>query len=86
MQCNNTILAATDNLTRGVAVEGKLVGSSAREASDLALVGQSNNAGTESSRGLLALEAEEIGSETSNVGGSHGGSRDGVLMYLLAIC
>lgn len=84
MQCKYTSLAKTGNLTRGVAVEGKLVESSAGETSDLVLVGQSNDAGTESSGGLIALEGEEVGSETGNVGGSHGGSRDGVLIYLLA--
>jgi hypothetical protein len=79
MQCKNTSLAKTGNLTRGVAVEGKLVESAAGETGDLALVGQSNDAGTESSGGLLALEGEEVGSKTGNVGGSHRGSRDGVL-------
>jgi hypothetical protein len=82
MQCKRTSLAETGNLTRGVAVESKLVESSAGETGDLALVGQSNDAGTESSGGLLALEGEKVSSETGNVGGSHGSSGDSVLILV----
>lgn len=67
------------NLTRGVAIEGKVVGGTAGKTSDLVLVGQGLNAGTENSGGHLALESQKVGGKTSNVGSSHGGTRDGVL-------
>jgi hypothetical protein len=66
-------------LSGGVAVEGEPVGGTAGETSDLAGGGKSNQAAAESSGGLLTLETEDVSSETSNVGSSHGGSRDGVL-------
>jgi hypothetical protein len=66
------------HLTRGVAVEDKVVGSARRKTGDLALVGKSNDARDKGSRGPLALESKEVCGETSDVGGSHGGSRDGV--------
>jgi hypothetical protein len=66
------------HLTRGVAVEDKVVGSARRKTGDLALVGKSNDARDKGSRGPLALESKEVCGETSDVGGSHGGSGDGV--------
>lgn len=65
----------------GVAVEGKVVDGAGGKTGDLALEGESSEAGGESSRCLLALESQDVGSETSNVGGSHGGTGDGVLFY-----
>lgn len=75
----SAIISARDRLTGGVAVEGKAVLGAAGETGDHALGGESDEAGRESSRGDLALETQEVSSETSNVGRSHGGSRDGVL-------
>lgn len=67
------------HLSVGVAVEGKVVLGTAGETGDLVLLGKSSETGGESSGGLLALEAKDVGSETSNVGRSHRGTGDGVL-------
>lgn len=69
----------SNRLTAGVAVKSEVVLGARRKASDLVLGGQGLDAGGESGRGLLALESKKVGSETSNVGRSHGGTRDGVL-------
>jgi hypothetical protein len=66
-------------LTAGVAVEGKVVHGTRRNARDLVLQRQCLDAAGKDGRGLLALEAKEVCGETSNVRGSHGGTRDGVL-------
>lgn len=68
-----------DNHLSAVAVEGKVVLGAGGNTADLGLEGKGLDAGSESSRGLLALESQEVGSETSNVGSSHGGTGDGVL-------
>lgn len=60
------------------AVVGEEVLGAALEASDLARLSKSSEAGGESGWGLLALKSEDVGGETSNVGSSHGGTRDGV--------
>ena len=74
-----------DRLTGGVSVEGEPVGGAAGETGDLAGLSKSNKAGAESSGGLLALKSKDVGGETSNVGGSHGGSGDGVLWMSVSI-
>jgi hypothetical protein len=65
-------------LTAGVAVESKVVLGAALKTGDLVLGGELSEAGAEGSRGLLALKGQNVGSKTSNVGSSHGGTRDGV--------
>lgn len=65
-------------LTGGVAVEGKAVGGARGKAGDEASLGKSNDAVGKGSGGLLALESKKVGSETGNVRGSHGSTRDGV--------
>lgn len=69
----------SNRLTAGVAVESEVVLGAGVETSDLVLGSQGLHAGRESGRGLLALESKKVGSETSNVGRSHGGTRDSVL-------
>lgn len=66
-------------LAAGIAVESKVVLSAAGKASNGVLGGESLEAGSKSSRSHLALEAKNVGSKTSNVRSSHGGTRDGVL-------
>lgn len=66
-------------LTAGVAVEGKVVCCARRNTRDLVLQRKCLDAAGESGRGLLALEAEKVGGETSNVRSSHGSTGDGVL-------
>jgi hypothetical protein len=73
-------------LTAGVTVEGKVVLGARRKTGDLVLERKGLDAGGKSSGGLLALEAQEVGTETSNVGSSHGGTRDRVLWIMLARC
>ena len=68
-----------EKLTRWVSVEDEVVSCATREIADLVFLRQSNNAGTKRSWGNLALKSKEVGSETSNMGSSHGGTRDGVL-------
>jgi hypothetical protein len=65
-------------LTAGVAVESKVVLGAALKTGDLVLCGELSQAGGKGSRSLLALEGKDVGSETSNVRSSHGGTRDGV--------
>jgi hypothetical protein len=65
-------------LTAGVAVESKVVLGAALDAGDLVLSGKSLQTGGESSRALLALKSENVGSQTGNVGSSHRGTRNGV--------
>lgn len=65
-------------LTGGVAVEGKVVESSAGKASDDVLGGEGLDARAESSRRPRALESKKVSTETGNVGRSHRGSGDGV--------
>jgi hypothetical protein len=65
-------------LIAGVAVESKVVLGATLETSDLVLGGKASKTGSERSRALLALKAEDVSGETSNMWGSHGGTRDGV--------
>jgi hypothetical protein len=67
------------HLTAGVAVEGKVVLGARRKTGDLVLSGKGLEARGESSGSPLALKAQDVSTETSNVGSSHGGTRDGVL-------
>ena len=71
-------------LTAGVAVESKVILGAAGQTSDLVLGGKSGDAGRQSSRGLLALETQQVSSEASNMRRSHRGTGDGVLRKLLA--
>lgn len=73
-------------LTAGVAVESKVVLGAGGKTGDLVLGGKSGETGRENGRGNLALESQNVGSETSNMGRSHGGTGDGVLIFLLACC
>lgn len=73
-------------LTTGVTVEGELVLGTRRKTSDLVLQRQGSETGGEGSRGLLALETKDVGGKTSNVGSSHGGTRDGVLRLVSFCC
>ncbi len=63
----------------GVAVESKLVDSAAGKTSELASGGDALDVGAQRSGRLLAVLGEEVGTETSDVGGRHGGAGDGVL-------
>lgn len=65
---------------RRVTVEGELVNSAARNTRNKVFVGSASNVRTELCGALLALEGKEVGTKTSNVGRSHGGARDGVLI------
>lgn len=65
-------------LTRGVAVEGEQVDSAGGDVAQDARGCSAGNVGAENLRGLGTKEGQEVGTETSNVGGSHGGTGDGV--------
>lgn len=62
----------------GVSVEDEVVGGSAGQTGDLVLGGEGDDAGAEGSGRLLALEAEEVGSETGDVGAGHRGTGDSI--------
>ena len=79
MQDANEARYESNCLTAGVAVEGKLVLGTRRKTSDLVLQRKRGETSGEGGRGLLALESEDVGGETSNVWSSHGGTRDRVL-------
>lgn len=66
------------HLTAGVAVESKVVDGAGGNTGDLVLEGKALDAGRESSGAAGTLEAQEVGTETSNVGSSHRGTGDGV--------
>lgn len=66
------------NAYAGVAVEGKVVLGARGNTGDLALGGGALNVSAESSRGLGTLKSQVVGTETSDVGSGHGGTRDGV--------
>lgn len=71
------IASEPNRLSRGVAVEGKVVDSAAGDAGELVLGRGALDVGAELSGGLPAEEGEEVGTETSDVGAGHGGTRDG---------
>jgi hypothetical protein len=71
-------------LTAGVAVESKVVLGARRKTGDLVLGGKGLEAGGESSGGPLALKTQDVSTKTSNVGSSHGSTRDGILYYLVS--
>lgn len=66
---------------RTVAVVGEIVDSARGHASDDVLGGGVLDLLAESSRAGRALESAEVGSKTSDVGSSHGSTRDGVLQH-----
>lgn len=67
-------------LTGRVAVESKRIDSAGGQAGDFVLVGKSNNTRAKSSGRHLALEAQEVSTETGDMGSGHRGSGDGVLV------
>ena len=72
--CTDPLLCST--------IESKSVHSSRRNASDLSLLAELNDAGAQIG-GRDALVAKEVGSKTDNVGSSHGGARDGVRLSVI---
>lgn len=78
------VVQPDSRLSAGVAVEGKVVLGAGGNTADLALERKALDAGRESSGGGLALETQEVGGETSDVRGSHGSTRYGVL-YLVSL-
>lgn len=78
-QNNAWDISLIGRLTAWVAVEGKVVLGARGKPSDGVLCGKSLQAGGKSRGSPLALQAKNVGSETSNVRGSHRSTRDGVL-------
>ena len=64
---------------RAAAVVDDGVDGSALDAGDLVLGGEVLDRGGQGSGRDLAVEAQKVGTETSDVGRSHGSSGDGVL-------